>query len=267
MKSLQNFLKKLQKFRNERTAFDFFDRTAQTCNKWGYFAGLSILDPNYKLLNIRIICAFSFLFSFVFINIYSINIKKSVKIDVFMSSVTFGMLLQGFVKLFTYAKNCVEVKEIAESGYGLYNDLQENRIKKIARDIAFVAWIFVTKFLFVAYIAAFQMAIWVPVIYSYTFAKKNELAVEVELPFTNIQTHVGYWLNLGFLLVASFYELIGLLASDGFYLLLLLNGLTQLENIFFETELLNDLIERKRPKEQVSKKVNNIIKLHQKYIR
>lgn len=273
MTIIKSLLEKLEKFKNERTALYFFDTTLQSCNNWGYFAGLQILDPNFKLLNGRFLFLGLFNTVFILVNIYSIVCQKSEgMIGVFISSVTIGMTLQGFVKQYTFGKHYVEIKELTESGVALYNALQEEKIKNIARDFAFNGWMFIMQFLRYAYISAVLTVVLTPVLFAFLFGKQKELPVEIELPFIDKNAEFGYWINFFYICVAAGYELIALQASDGFYLILLLNGFTQLENILFELEILDQLIEDKNENDVlgakvIAEKLNSIIKLHQKYVR
>lgn len=273
MSAIKTLLDKLEKFKNERTAFYFFDNALQSCNRWGYFAGLSILDPDFNVVNGRLIYLLIFNIIFIFVNVYSIITRNSESmIEMSISSVTVGMALQGLIKQHTFVKHHAEIKEITESGVSLYNELQEEKIKKIARDFAFNGWMFIMHFLRYAYISAVAIVILAPIVISFVFGNGKELPVELELPFIDKNTEVGYWINFSYILNAAVFELIALQASDGFYLILLLNGFTQLENIFFELEVLDDLIKDSNENSAsrssvIAEKLNSIIKLHQNYIR
>lgn len=269
---IKNQLEKLEKFKNERTAFYFFDAVVQSCNRWGYFAGLPILDPNFKVKNGRLIYLLVFNIVFIIVNIYTMIIRRSAgMIEVFISSVTIGMTLQGVFKEYTYAKHHEEVREITDSDVSLYNELQNDNIKKTARDFAFYGWMFILHFLRYAYICAVFIVVFAPLLISFAFGIERELPIEIELPFIDKNTEPGYWINFLYICIAALLELIALQASDGFYLALLLNGFTQLENIFFEIEKLNYLIESTEEHGAQSKviqnKLNYIINLHQKYMR
>ncbi|XP_063709357.1 odorant receptor 22c-like [Culicoides brevitarsis] len=266
----KTYFAKLERFKNERTAFYFFEAALSSCNRWGYLCGLSILSPDYKVVNFRLIYLTLFNIIFTFVNIYSVIQRTSLgMVEVFISSVTIGMTLQGLIKQYTFAKHRKEIIGITESGIALYNELQGEKIKKIARDIAFYGWMFIMHFLRYAYIGAVFLAVWAPSILSFFTGKPRELPLEIELPFIDKNTEQGYWINFLYICNAAAYELVGLQASDGFYLALLLNAFTQLENIFFELENLNRLVENETtndPKE-VREKLKQVLKLHQKYIK
>lgn len=122
------------------------------------------------------------------------------------------------------------MREITDSGVALYNELQHEKIKKTARDFAFYGWMFILHFLRYAYICAVFIVVFAHLLISFAFGIERELPIEIELPFIDKRTERGYWINFLYICIAALLELTVLQASDGFYLALLLNGFTQLEN-------------------------------------
>lgn len=271
MQIIKRQLRKLKRFKDDRKALYFFTQTTECLNRWGYPIGLSLLKENFSPINPRLFFALAFNAVFVLINLSSVMARKHEDmVEISISCVTIGMALQGLVKQYTFSTNYKELKKLIHSGISFYDVLQQEKIKKIARDFAFFGWMVVMHFLRYAYTLAVLICFLIPIIYSNLFSEKRILPFAVELPFINEQTDFGYWINVLYLAVASMYETIGLVGSDGFYLVLLLNGFTQLENIFFELENLDVIIQQENIKNDssaVSEQLNKIIKLHQKYIR
>lgn len=271
MQFLKNRLRKLKTFKDDKKALYFFTQTCEALNRWGYPVGLSFLEENFTPINPRLIFLVAFNSIFVLFNFYSVYSRKNEDmIEISLSCLTFGLALQGLVKQSTYYTNYRELKELIVSGTSVYDILQYKRIKVIARDFAFFGWMIVMHFIRYAYPIAVGFCFFVPIIYNYFLSAERSLPFSIEVPFLDYHTDVGYWINILYQCVSCIYVTIGLVASDGFYIVLLLNGFTQLENIFFELENLDILIEQKDVKnhsEMVSDHLENIIKLHQKYVR
>lgn len=268
---VKNRLRRLKRFKDDHKALYFFKQTADCINRWGYPVGLSILEESFTPINARLIFLVIFNSVFVIFNINSVMARKNEDmVEVMISCITIGMALQGLVKQYTFLGNYKEVAELIHSGSSFYDILQHDKMKKTARDFAFFGWMVVLHFIRYAYILAVCGCYFIPIIYSHLFMEKRELPFAVEIPLINENTDLGYWINAFYLLISSIYEMVGLVATDSIYLLLLLNGFTQLENIYFELEMLDKLILDKemhdRPK-KISEQLNNIIQLHQKYIR
>uniref|UniRef100_A0A336KCV3 Odorant receptor n=1 Tax=Culicoides sonorensis TaxID=179676 RepID=A0A336KCV3_CULSO len=261
----QNKLRRLKRFKDDHDAFYFFNRVCRCCNRWARPIGLSMMDEGFTPKNARFIFLVTWNFTFVLININSVvNRKNEDMVEIFNSCITIGMALQGLVKQYTFSKHYKEILHLVESGTNLYHKLKHEKIIKIARDFAFFGWFIVIHFLRYAYTVAVAGCILIPIMYSHILGPHRILPFDVELPFINPTTNFGYWINVILISVSGIMETIGLVASDGIYIVLLLNGFTQLENIFFELECLDELILKKSDK--ISAKLNEIIQLHQKYI-
>lgn len=261
---LQNLFRSLKRFKDDYKALHFFKKTCEVLNRWGYPVGLSILQEDYSPINPRLIFLVTWNVVFVLVNVFSVHSRKNEDmVEISISCVTFGLALQGLVKQSTFYGNYRELKELIESGISFYDILQHEKIKKSARDFAFFGWLIVMHFIRYAYPLAVSSCLFIPMIY-------RGLPFAVEVPFVDHHTVFGYWLNILYQAISCIYVTIGLVASDGIYIILLLNGFTQLENIFFELESLDELIQQRNKDDQsklVSNHLNNIIKLHQKYIR
>lgn len=267
---VQKLIRKLETYRDDNTAPYFFDKVIKSSNTWGWICGLDVFNKNFKLANARVTTSTIWISLFLIFNIYSMIIRCDYGFsEVLISSATVGLPFQGFVKIWTYGKYSERVQVLANSGLDLYEQLTDTDIKKTARNYAFGGWLFILHILRYAYIGCGFLAILIPVGINY-FLKRNDLPIEMEVPFTNKNTTKGYLINLLHQSISCMYEVLGLQASDAIFLLFILNALTQLENIFYELKVLDNLLISNTDFQQnnvVQSKLHQIISLHQKYIK
>ncbi|XP_063709354.1 putative odorant receptor 83c [Culicoides brevitarsis] len=269
---IRNLIRRVNRYKDDHEAVFFFTKTCEYINKWGYPVGLSILEENFTPVNPRLIFLVIFNTAFVFFNIYSVYVRRSLDIvEISMSCVPFGLALQGLVKQATFYMNYKELKDMVNSGAEFYHLVLYEKMKKAARDFIFFANMIIMHFVRYAYIIAVALTFFIPIIYSCLFGETRTLPFEVEIPFTDIQNNWGhYWLNFWYQAMSCIYVTIGLVACDGTYIVLLTNAFTQLENIYFELENLDILTQHRNVEKQskaISEKLNHIIGLHQEYLK
>lgn len=271
MQIIKHQLRKLKRFKDDHKALYFFTQTIECLNRWGYPVGLSLLEENYTPINPRLIFLVAFNIVFILINLTSVVARRNEgMVEITLSCLPIGLALQGLFKQYTFYGNYKELRELIYSGVSFYEVIEHEKIKGIARDIAFFGWIIVLHFLRYAYTLAVGCCFFIPIIFSHLFSEKRILPLELEIPFVNERSDFGYWINVLYMGISCIYVTIGLVASDGVYILLLLNGFTQLENIFFELENLDNLTQQEQSDDQtkaISEQLDMIIKQHQKYIR
>lgn len=266
MRLFQRQFRKLQRFKEDNKAQYFFSKTVNCLNRWAYFVGLNILEDDFTPVNARLIFLAIFNTIFIINNIHSVYARRDDgMIEISICLTTIGLAFQGIAKQWVFCANYEEMQELIYSGTDVYAALKHDKIRKTARDYAFYAWLLVLHFLRYAYPLVIFVAYAFPIVYSHLFGEKRALPFEVEILFVDLNTDFGYWANIVYQGISCGYAIVGLVASDGIYLLLIFNAVTQLQNIFFELERLDEFIVRQQQKE-IRQQLDKIIKLHQKYI-
>ncbi|XP_063709355.1 uncharacterized protein LOC134837893 [Culicoides brevitarsis] len=269
----------------------FYSKTCELLKKWSYFVGLDVIKENYSPVNTRLFLLVLFNSSLIVFNITSLYERRSLGIvEISLSCIPLGTLFQGIAKQLTFCLNHTDMKNLVDSGAMFYNSLKYDKMKGKARDYAFFGYMVFNHFIRYAYIFAVLVVLLTPMIYVNFFGAEKILAYEVNIPLIDAKSDYGYWINFANHSVASAYYIIGLVAGDGIYIMLLTNAFTQLENIYFELENLDSLtrksnkkmkkqkvrdqikdqtktqVEQKDIDKEISEKLNHIIELHQNYL-
>lgn len=237
-----------------------------------------MFPENYSNTNFLFIWSVSWIVVFILLNFYTVVLRCSDGfVPTMICATTLGMAFQGLGKVYLFGVKFREMRDKINEGLARYDTLKRPEIKITARNFAFGCYIFYVFILQAVYIFAISTALLFPVVYSWFKDGIIVLPIDIKIPFISTDGN-GYLIHFVYLVVCAIMEFVGTICGDSFYSILLLNAFTQLENIFVETDAINQLIKNGKKmherdiedgptkEEMVSCHLKTIIRLHQDYI-
>lgn len=266
---MQKLIHRLLAFRDRHDGVHFFNSLKSFTGTYAGFVGLNMFQAGYTNKNFVFIWSVSWIVVFIMINLFTVFLRVSDGfLPTLMCATTLGMAFQGLGKVYLYGINCIDLAQQIQAGLEFYGAIRHPKGKIVARDYAFGFWILYVYVMHIAYILAVVIGLGFPVVYNYFTVGEFILPVDIKLPFVST-TGNGFVIHFVYIIVCGILEFVGTLCGDSFYSILLLNALTQLENLFVELGVLNETIasgDKAKRVMKVSQQLKDIIKLHQDYL-
>lgn len=224
---------------------------------WARTIGAGIFDPNYKILNKKLVFSVSLMVLTYIINIYDIFLFQDDMVRCVFCLLVFSCLVQAFAKLYTFIwthENIINLKEQSKNFNENFSSLKTSKIF----EEKFMIAAHVIAVLTILYICTFILLAIYPFIF-YFIMNKKILLCGMELPFINWEdSWIGFGINFTHQILCLFIFFCGSIFCLCVIICFITSAVCQFDVLSILLSELNELILQNEDKSKNTKICSNI---------